>query len=204
MNGGYDEGYEKCDCFWGMDPGRLVKMFFSIANGVEGLRVLDVGCGEGKNAAYFAKHGATVRAIDISTIAMQHARRAFGDTPGVSWELADVRELSLEQSAYQVVIAYGFLHCLHGGAQVKSTVEKLKSATAVGGYHLICAFNSRYQELQAHSGFKPTLLGHEELMDCYHDWEILYESDEDLTEKHPHNSILHTHSMTRMIVRKKA
>jgi hypothetical protein len=26
MNGGYDDGYRNCSCFWGVDPGSFVKL----------------------------------------------------------------------------------------------------------------------------------------------------------------------------------
>jgi hypothetical protein len=36
----------------------------------------------------------------------------------------------------------------------------------------------------------------------YRGWTLLHQSDEDLHETHPHNSIPHVHSMTRLIARK--
>ena len=49
LNGGYDDGYSRCARFWGRSPGSLVQRF--IANvACKGLRILDLGCGEGKNA----------------------------------------------------------------------------------------------------------------------------------------------------------
>jgi len=53
------------------------------------------------------------------------------------------------------------------------------------------------------AGFHPCLMRHSFFVDLYDDWEILHESDSDLHEQHPHNNIAHTHSMTRLISRRK-
>ncbi len=50
--------------------GDLVESDFS------GLKVLDLGCGEGKNALYFAERGAEVVGIDISRVAIESARQS--------------------------------------------------------------------------------------------------------------------------------
>ena len=46
------------------------------------------------------------------------------------------------------------------------------------------------------------LLPHHAYKQMYSDWRILVSSDTDLHETHPHNQILHTHSMTRLITTK--
>src|SRR5580704_2176847 len=147
MNGGYEDGYQKCECFWGKEPGKLVKLLASLLGNVQGLKILDAGCGEGKNAVFFGRGGAKVRAIDISELAIRHARKAFPDAPNVSWEIGDLRTTDLGRETYEIVVAYGLLHCLACESDVRNTVEKIKSATKPGGYNIVCAFNNRQQEL---------------------------------------------------------
>jgi 2-polyprenyl-3-methyl-5-hydroxy-6-metoxy-1,4-benzoquinol methylase len=62
-NGGYDDGYSRCACFWGRSPGSLVQRFIAKVP-CKGLRVIDLGCGEGKNAYALAHAGALVTAVD--------------------------------------------------------------------------------------------------------------------------------------------
>jgi SAM-dependent methyltransferase len=202
MNGGYEDGYRSCACFWGAEPGRLVKQVAKLLGDVQGLDVLDAGCGEGKNAGFLAERGARVRAFDISATAIEHARMFLGDPANVSWEVADVRKCELPQSNYDIVIAYGLLHCLASQAEVTVVLERLKLATKAGGLNVICSFNQRRQELSAHPGFIPVLLEHARYITFYSDWRLLYQSDEDLTEVHPNNGIRHTHSMTRLIAKR--
>ena len=86
MNGGYDSGYQRCPCFWGRGPGRLVQHLAGFVSDFETLRVLDAGCGEGKNSHFLAMRGAHVRAIDISEAAIANGRNAFNGNGNISWE----------------------------------------------------------------------------------------------------------------------
>ena len=67
---------------------------------------------------------------------------------------------------------------------------------------IVCAFNDREHNLSAHPGFNPLLLKHSDYVDYFVSNTIVFESDENLYETHPHNNIPHMHSMTRLIIRK--
>src|SRR3954453_10231067 len=92
-DGGYDDGYSACPCFWGTRPGTLVRQIADRLSDFRGLRVLDAGCGEGKNAVFLSELGATVLATDVSVRAIANARAAWGPTPGIEWRVASVEEL---------------------------------------------------------------------------------------------------------------
>lgn len=202
MDGGYDDGYKTCPCFWGREPGSLVQRLMKYLPTVTGLSVLDVGCGEGKNSVFLAQHGAVVRALDVSALALSNARQAWLPLENIIWEQADIRAITIPKGTYDIVIAYGLLHCLSGVDEIRETIQKLQCATKNGGYNLICVFNGRYQDLSAHPGFMPCLLKHDVYVQMYSNWQLLDVSDTDLFETHPHNSVPHTHSLTRMITRK--
>ena len=201
-DGGYDDGYRTAPCFWGSQPGRLVQQLTSQLQGWSGLKVLDLGCGEGKNAMFIARLGAIVEAYDISPFAIANAKRAWPDHTAVNWTVQDVRAMSFAQGKYDVVIAYGLLHCLDNSEEVAALLRRLQLACRANGFHVICAFNSRRQDLRAHPGFEPVLLSHEDYLSFYDGWHVLCASDEDLHEEHPHNRIPHTHSLTRILARK--
>jgi SAM-dependent methyltransferase len=201
-NGGYDEGYRACPCFWGTEPGSLVRVLQKYVKDYHGLRVLDAGCGEGKNAAFFAQNEATIDAIDLSELAVGNGRRQWADLPGIRWRVGDIRYIDLSPDSYDIVVAYGLLHCLPSSDDLFKVLFRLQTVTRDGGYFILCAFNSRHQELSAHPGFSPCLLSHADYLTAFVDWEILAHSDSDLTERHPHNNIEHTHALTRLVARK--
>lgn len=199
-DGGYDDGYRACPCFWGKDLGSLISRFIK-ENSVAGMKVLDAGCGEGKNAAALAKLEADVTAIDCSEAALKNAKSAFADAR-VSWAQSDIRTFDPNNRSFDLVVAYGLLHCMKSDNEIVSVVRRLQELTAPGGWNIICAFNDREQDLSAHPGFNPCLMDHSVYLRLYESWEITFSSDEDLHETHPHNNIPHVHSMTRLIARK--
>ncbi|WP_083225728.1 class I SAM-dependent methyltransferase [Neptunicoccus sediminis] len=199
-DGGYDDGYRACPCFWGKEVGSLITKFLE-ENEIEGSRILDAGCGEGKNAVALAKLGADVTAIDCSEVALQNAKNAFGGN-SVHWQCSDVRNLKAGGKPFDVVVAYGLLHCMQSADEIASVVHRLQELTEVDGWNIICAFNDRQHDLSAHPGFDPCLVPHSTYLRHYQGWEVTFSSDEDLHESHPHNNIPHVHSMTRLIARK--
>ena len=201
MSGGYDDGYRSCSCFWGTQPGSLLPMLLKHLGDPRGRAVLDAGCGEGKNATFLAAQGAVVRALDMSAIALLHAAAHWPHLP-VQWEVADIREAQLPIAEYDAVIAYGLFHCLRSPEEVRVVAGHLLTATRPGGFAVVCAFNDRRQQLHAHPGFSPVLLPHAAYLSLYGGCKLLYATDEDLHETHPHNQIPHTHSMTRILAQK--
>lgn len=200
--GGYDDGYVACPCFWGKQPSSLVSFYLSRHEVPEGCRVLDAGCGDGRNAQAFARRGADVLAIDISQLAIERATAAWPEI-SVNWCQTDIREAEFDACSFDVIVAYGILHCLRGPEELAETIEKFRAATNAGGYNIVCAFNERRQELDdAHPGFEPCLMPHSYYLRAYEDWLIEEASDRDLFESHPHNRIPHVHSMTRLLARK--
>jgi 2-polyprenyl-3-methyl-5-hydroxy-6-metoxy-1,4-benzoquinol methylase len=199
MSGGYDDGYSSCPCFWGNKPSSLVIKLAAKIRKFSDFRVLDAGCGEGKNAAFFAKKGARVDAIDVSKYALNNAARAWPARLGITWIEADLRRHQLPSGIYDIVVAYGLLHCLASREEVAALAARLKATTRPGGHFALCAFNNRAQDLRAHPNFSPTLLSHTEYCALFWDWNTEHATDTDLTEQHPHNNIVHTHSITRIL-----
>lgn len=203
-NGGYDEGYAAVPCFWGKDPGSLVRLFLD-SHSVDKNLVLDLGCGEGKNANAFAVEGATVVAVDCSRDAINNGKTTFADSP-IDWRIADATSFAASQinQAYDVVVAYGLLHCMNSEAEAAALINDIKRITKIGGVVILVAFNDRSQDLSAHHGFDPLLKGHCWYAAKFEDWHIELITDTNLYESHPHNDIPHHHSLTRLIARRAA
>lgn len=201
-DGGYDMGYKSCKNFWGDKPGSLIIKLDEIINNYDGLKVLDLGCGEAKNAIYLAKRGCIVDAFDISEYAITNAKTKLVDSISINIEQRDVNTIDFTSNYYDIIISYGLFHCFTNKAQVEKSIYNCLKSLLPGGFFILCAFNSRQQDLSAHSGFNPLLLDHYEYIMLFEDQHIIYESDEDLFETHPHNNIHHMHSITRLIIQK--
>jgi tellurite methyltransferase len=200
-DGGYDDGYSRCPCFWGKSAGSLVKRYLSANTISRGLRVLDLGSGEGKNAFAFADAGASVVAVDCSALALANGQREFSAAK-IEWVLSDAETYLRECESFEVIVMYGLLHCLPSVAAISSVVEMAICKTSSHGHHIVATFNDGPHDLSAHPGFVPTLAPHDFYMNQYRDHHILAESNELIHETHPHNWIPHFHSLTRLIARK--
>ena len=52
----YEEKYRKDEYYWGIVPNRLCYEIMKLRPPVKPYRVLDIGCGEGKDAVFLAKN----------------------------------------------------------------------------------------------------------------------------------------------------
>jgi ubiquinone/menaquinone biosynthesis C-methylase UbiE len=164
--------------------------------------VLDLGCGEGKNAARLAEIGCDVEAWDVSAAGLENAKKAWKKVK-VHWLLKDAADLATEMRYFQIVVAYGLLHCL-AQESIGYLIKHMQRVTVPGGFNIVVCFNNRLNSARlAHPGFEPSLLPHSFYREVYGKWDLLYCTDEDLHERHPTNNIDHIHSMTRIIARKR-
>lgn len=157
-DGGYDQGYRAITGFWGTAPGSLVTEFLS-RHDPSGMIVVDVGAGEGKNAAAFARRGASVEAVECSSAAVRNGKVMFPDL-GINWIKTDALDFKFPRSHYDVVVCYGLIHCLPSEAAARRLINTLMASVKPGGTLILVSFNDGSHDLSAHPGFHPLLLGH--------------------------------------------
>jgi tellurite methyltransferase len=202
MSGGYDQGYTRCSCFWGREPGALVRSFLATTSSLRNLSVVDLGCGEGKNAYTLARSGARVIALDCSEAAIANGRKAFQDVQ-IDWLVADAKEyLSSHGDKFDLVIMYGLLHCLPSEESIAEIIQLALQRTRSNGVHLVVVFNDGPHDLSAHLGLFPTLLPHDFYLGQYAGQSTEFQTNSLIHETHPHNNIPHFHSLSRLVVRK--
>src|SRR5688500_1695298 len=73
-----------------------------------GRRVLDAACGEGYGSALLGAAGAaSVLGVDVDADAISHARRRYGDVPGVRFDLVDATALdALPAASFDLVCSF--------------------------------------------------------------------------------------------------
>ena len=60
----YEKWYEGENYYWGLEPGEFLDELIRLCPSSPNRTVLDIGCGEGKDAVYMAKNGYCVSAFD--------------------------------------------------------------------------------------------------------------------------------------------
>ena len=100
---------------WGVDPRPFYRSLASVAELPDGATVLDVPCGGGV-ALRGLRPGQRVRwvGVDIEPAMLARARRRAARHPGADIQLleGDMYRLPFEDSAADLCLSYGGLHCL--------------------------------------------------------------------------------------------
>jgi SAM-dependent methyltransferase len=97
---------------------------------MEGLRVLDLGCGFGAFARWAAEAGAqSVLGLDLSERMLETARSRTQDTR-ITYQRANIEELALAESSFDLVYSSLVLHYLE---DFKSACITLRRLLAPGG-----------------------------------------------------------------------
>jgi SAM-dependent methyltransferase len=95
------------------------------------LRVLDVGCGNGRFGVYLREH-AEIRyhGVDNNAALLDYAREAL---PGGAFEQRDVVQNPPDAGTYDVVALFGVIHHVPGGANRRAFMRALSERVAPGG-----------------------------------------------------------------------
>lgn len=80
-------------------------------SGSAGLRVLDVGCGNGYVLSHYARHGADVNGVDLTEAAVELSRQRFA-LAGLKGNFTriDGAALPFEDNSFDIVCSMGVLH----------------------------------------------------------------------------------------------
>jgi len=138
-SGQYEPRYSQDAYYWGLVPSSMCYEVMKLLPPTRPLRVLDIGCGEGKDAVFFARNGYEVTAFDISAAGIDKARR-LADACGVHVNLfqADIIDFRPD-GEYDVVFSSGALHYIPHPLRAE-IIGSYQARTAPGGVHALNAF----------------------------------------------------------------
>ncbi len=137
-------------------------------------KVLDLGCGGGRNALYMQRLGFDVTAFDINQSAIENLQHII-DAENLEHirAYAHDAELANISEKYDLIMSLVVLMFLQSD-KVPDVIINMQESTVSGGYNLIvCAMDSEDYPMSARPlpfgfGFKPG-----ELKGYYDDWEII-------------------------------
>lgn len=169
----YDDRYNTKEYYWGLKPNRICYDIMKILPPIKPYRVLDIGCGEGKDAVFFAKCGYAVTAFDISEQGIEKAKRlAEYNKVEVKLFKADIFDYRPD-TEYDIIFSSGVLHFLPR-TERENFCGSLKSHTSESGINAMNVFvrkpfinrapDSTRDEEKRHPWRSGELFGY------YHDW----------------------------------
>lgn len=111
----------------------------------KGMRVLDAGCGAGRNIYYLIQAGVKVYGADISEEAIMEVRRLAAElAPTLSpknFVVTDLSQLPYEDNSFDVVLCSAVLHFAQDEAHFRSMVQELWRVLRPEGL-LFCRFST--------------------------------------------------------------
>jgi len=123
------------DCFGDID----IYLFDLLLKGTitADMKILDAGCGEGRNLIYFLKNGFDVSAVDRSSEAINKVVKLAGRLapalPGDNFRVESVEKMSFESLTFDVVISSAVLHFARDEEQWKCIVDEMWRVLKPGG-----------------------------------------------------------------------
>jgi SAM-dependent methyltransferase len=109
-----------------------------------GLRVLDIGCGAGRNALPMARLGCEVLGLDLSWPMLEAARRLTRTeaSPGTAHlALAPMDALPVRTGAFDLVVAHGIWNLAQSSAEFRRAVQEAARAARPGAPLFVFTFS---------------------------------------------------------------
>ncbi|SFG03687.1 class I SAM-dependent methyltransferase [Pontibacter chinhatensis] len=177
----------------------------------KGMRVLDAGCGAGRNIYYLMQAGVKVYGADISDEAIREVRRMAAElAPTLSsknFVVTDLSQMPYEDNSFDVVLCSAVLHFAKDEAHFRSMVQELWRVLKPEGL-LFCRFSTtigmegKLQQVSPQKYKMPHgpvwFLPDEALLR-----ELIYTLQAEMLEPLKTVLVEHERSMTTLVMRKK-
>lgn len=111
-----------------------------------GMRVLDAGCGYGRNLVHLLREGCEVFALDLNTEGVDHVRQLAASLenrlPAENFQVGGIEQMPFPDASFDVVISSAVLHFARDENHFRKMVLELWRVLRPGGM-LFCRLGSR-------------------------------------------------------------
>ena len=201
MSNPYDERYNRPGYYWGKTPSAICYRVLRLLPPDRPLKLLDIGCGEGRNAVFFARNGYQVTAFDSSPKGVEKTKQLATDV-GVPIEtfVDNINNFRLTES-FDVLFSTGVLQYVPSDERA-DLFKNYREYTYLGGLHVFSVFvhkpfigEAPDAEKTAHKWISG------ELFTYYRDWKIDFCTEEIFDCMS--SGVPHQHAVNRIIAKKK-
>jgi SAM-dependent methyltransferase len=144
----WDDRYSSAERLW---SGNANQQLAAHVRGLNPGHALDVGCGEGADAIWLARHGWTVTAVDISAVALERGAadaQAEGVADRITWRREDLLTWDPGTLGPFDLVTAQFMYL--PDAELASLHQRLAAAARPGGTLLIVGHHA--DDLHANEG----------------------------------------------------
>jgi len=169
---------------WGTAPSGLAREVSALLS--PGARVLDIGCGEGRDSVFFATQGCDVTGVDVSRAGLRKAERlARANAVTVRWIQSDTARVAVD-GPFDLVYSCGSVHYVPRRERAR-LFARLQALTRPGGHHAHIVFSDK--RVYVEKGEVVDYFAPGELAAAYADWTIIRHTDALIAcaqDGHPH------------------
>lgn len=166
----YEEYYRHNDFYWGTTPNSLALNILRFIYPTKPLKLLEIGCGEGRDAIFFTRNGFDVTAFDISETGINKAKQlAIKSRVNVNFFQSDLKNFKPAET-YDVIYSSGVLH--HITDEFKEELfNYYKDYTSINDFNIFNVFVTKpYIEIPPDSDGDDNTWHSGELLQIYSDW----------------------------------
>lgn len=197
----YDSRYSKKNFYWGLKPHNLV--VDSIQHLPKNAKVLDLGCGEGKDSFFLAKNNFGVVAVDFSEEGIRKLNEfAKKEKLNIKADVSDLKSYLQDCKKFDAIFALNVLQFIDE-KNIFKIIKQIQSKTKPNGLNVITSFvveNSKQKKMVLSKG--RYFFDEGELKEFYKDWKILF-YEEKPGDWETHGEPRHRHFTVKMIAQKK-
>ena len=198
----YEKRYDSDEYYLGLKPSRMCLKILELMPPIRPLSLLDIGCGEGKDAVFFARCGYIVSAFDVSEKGVEKTKRlAEKAKVKVDAFKADLIDFRIDRK-FDILFSSGVFHFIKPELRIE-IFENYKQYTEKNGVNAFNVFVKKpFVPIPPDKDEKRYNWKSGELFTLYHDWyiESCFEEVFDCNS----GGVPHKHAMNTLYARKTA
>ena len=196
----YEKWYEGDEYYWGLKPGDFLSDLIKLVPPAGNTKVLDIGCGEGKDAVFMAEKGYDVTAFDLTengirkTLALAHKRGVK-----VNAYVDDINTFETDEQ-FDIIFSTGTVQYIFDENK-ESFFKKLEKITKPDGIVFFNVFVEKsFLELPPDWDKEEKMWKPGELFTYFSDWK--FEKIDEVIFEDNSGGLPHYHCMDTIICRK--
>ena len=196
----YEKWYEGEEYYWGLTPGDFLEELIRLCPPSGEKKVLDIGCGEGKDAVHMAQQGYAVTAFDLTENGIRKTISLAKDRGvKINAYVDDINTFSIDEQ-FDIIYSTGTVQYLFDENK-KAFFDKLSKITRPDGIVYINVFVEKsFLELPPDWDKEEKMWRSGELFTYFADWK--FERIDEIIFEDNSGGIPHYHCMDTIVCRK--
>ena len=196
----YEEWYKGDEYYWGLEPGRFLGELIRLNPPAQNKKVLDIGCGEGKDAVYMAEKGYDVTAFDLTENGIRKTLALAGNrNVSINAYVDDINTFEIN-GQFDIIYSTGTIQYLFDENK-ENFFAKIKKMIKPNGIVYLNVFVEKpFLELPPDWDIEEKMWRSGELFTFFSDWKM--ERIDEVIFEDSSGGIPHYHCMDTIICRK--